>query len=70
MERLPLTQTLEMCIQSFGEYKKAREHLEKSLVISRRTLEIDQVEKLSSNAILGAVYASLFEYEKAKEHLR
>ena len=53
--------------KSVGEYEKAREHLEKSLVIKK------EISDRNGEAIcylnLGAVYKSLADYEKAREHL-
>ena len=53
--------------QSVGEYDKAREHLEKSLLITK---EIgDREGEAVSYGKLGAVYA-VGEYDKAREHDR
>ena len=56
---------LGVVFQSVGEYDKAREHLEKSLLITK---EIgDREGEAVSYGKLGAVYA-VNEYDKAREH--
>ena len=52
---------------SVGEHEKAKEHLEKSVVIQK---EIgDRSGEATSYANLGAVYTAVGEYEKAREYL-
>ena len=52
---------------SVGQYEKAREHLEKSLVINK---EIgDRNGEADCYTSLGNVYTSVGQYEKAREHL-
>ena len=53
--------------QSVGEYEKAREHLDKSLVITKEIGDRNGEATCYSN--LGTVYGSVGEYEKAREHL-
>ena len=53
--------------QSVGEYEKAREHLEKSLVIMKEVGDKNGEANCFSN--LGNVFQSVGEYEKAREHL-
>ena len=50
-----------------GEYDKAKEHLEKSLLIVRETGDRNGEARCHIN--LGTVYTSVGEYDKAKEHL-
>ena len=53
--------------RSVGEYEKAREHLEKSLVIKKEIGDRNGEADCYTN--LGNVYRSVGEYEKAREHL-
>ena len=51
---------------SVGAYEKAREHLEKSLVINKEIGDRNGEATCYTN--LGHVYESVGEYEKAREH--
>ncbi|XP_020632511.1 tetratricopeptide repeat protein 28-like [Orbicella faveolata] len=56
----------EKALRIIGEYDKAREHLEKSLVIKKKIG--DRNGEACCHTNLGVVYASVGEYDKAKEH--